>query len=118
MKTLTYPEGSQFTRRAGRAGITQDLSASVGVDGSSSHGGCPEKELPKHKKLVQFLRNRGFMLGRAGDLIFLHDLVMNIADTHGVIRFVEPVRDKRWKAGGISIAQEYICDCGQITAIL
>jgi RHS repeat-associated protein len=28
---------------------------------------------------------------------------------------VEPARDKRWRAGGISIEQEYICNCGQIT---
>ena len=28
---------------------------------------------------------------------------------------VEPARDKRWRAGGISVEQEYICDCGQIT---
>ena len=28
---------------------------------------------------------------------------------------IEPAMDKRWRAGGVSIEQEYKCDCGQIT---
>lgn len=28
---------------------------------------------------------------------------------------VEPARDKRWRDGGISVEQEYNCNCGLIT---
>ena len=32
-------------------------------DGTGSHGSCPEKELPKNKKLLNFLRGAGFQIG-------------------------------------------------------
>lgn len=50
----------------------------VAKDGSSSHGSCPKTEMPKNKKLLDFLRARGFSLGVAGSALMLHDLVNNV----------------------------------------
>jgi len=50
----------------------------VSKDGSPSHGSCPAKDLPKNKKLLDFLRSKGFALGIAFDLLLLHDLVQAV----------------------------------------
>lgn len=50
----------------------------VSQDGSSSHGSCPAKEMPKNKKLLEYLRGKGFALGVVGDTLMLYDLVMQV----------------------------------------
>jgi len=50
----------------------------VSKDGSPSHGSCPAKDLPKNKKLLDFLRSKGFALGIAFDLLLLHDLAQAV----------------------------------------
>jgi hypothetical protein len=37
----------------------------VNQDGTGSHGSCPDKELPKDRKLRDFLRTNGFKIGGA-----------------------------------------------------
>ncbi|MEX8514390.1 RHS repeat-associated core domain-containing protein [Leptothrix ochracea] len=53
----------------------------VSQDGSSSHGSCPSKEMPKNKKLLDFLRAKSFALGIVGDVLFLQQLVNNVGNT-------------------------------------
>ncbi len=50
----------------------------VSQDGSSSHGSCPSKEMPKNKKLLDFLRANGFKLGVVGDAFMMYDMTMQI----------------------------------------
>jgi RHS repeat-associated protein len=52
----------------------------VAQDGSSSHGSCPAKEMPKNKKLLDFLRSKGFALGFVGDALLLQQLVNNVGN--------------------------------------
>jgi RHS repeat-associated protein len=55
-----------------------NLITAVSKDGSPSHGMCPDVEMPKNKKLLDFLRVAGFKLSFVGDVLFLRDLVNNV----------------------------------------
>jgi RHS repeat-associated protein len=54
-----------------------NLVTAINKDGTGSHGQCPD-DLPKSKKLLNYLRLKGFNLGLVGDIIFLRDLVNNV----------------------------------------
>ncbi|AOY95576.1 hypothetical protein BKK79_27970 [Cupriavidus sp. USMAA2-4] len=49
-----------------------NLITAINKDGTGSHGKCPS-DLPKNKKLREFLMKKGFALGAIGDLLLLKD---------------------------------------------
>nr|CCA83331.1 hypothetical protein BDB_mp60497 [blood disease bacterium R229] len=48
----------------------------INKDGTGSHGQCPD-DLPKNKKLRDFLMKKGFAIGALADIIFMKDWVQS-----------------------------------------
>ncbi|MGC0014151.1 RHS repeat-associated core domain-containing protein, partial [Ralstonia pseudosolanacearum] len=53
-----------------------NLITAINKDGTGSHGQCPD-DLPKNKKLRDFLMKKGFALGALADIIFMKDWVQS-----------------------------------------